>query len=64
MGFYRMPAAHPMPAWRYLAGGCHINRAIGELVETAGFRMERLDTGYLRGRNPLTFMDEGRARSA
>ncbi len=50
------------PAWRYIGGGCHLNRAIGELVEGAGFRIERLDTGYMRGPKPMVFMYEGSAR--
>lgn len=50
------------PAWKRLAGGCHLNRAINWLVEEAGFRIEQLDTGYLAGRNPMTFMYEGAAR--
>ncbi len=51
------------PAWKRLAGGCHLNREIGGLIEGAGFRIERLDTGYMYGRNPLTFMYEGNART-
>jgi hypothetical protein len=35
---------------------------IGDLISTAGFQIERLDTGYMRGRNPFTFMYEGVAR--
>jgi ubiquinone/menaquinone biosynthesis C-methylase UbiE len=50
------------PAWKRLAGGCHLNRAINRLVEQAGFRIEQLETGYLAGRNPMTFMYEGAAR--
>ena len=38
------------PAWKRLAGGCHLNRAINRLVEEAGFQIEQLDTGYLAGR--------------
>jgi ubiquinone/menaquinone biosynthesis C-methylase UbiE len=49
------------PAWKRLGGGCHLNRAISRLVEESGFRIERLTTGYLAGRNPLTFMYEGAA---
>jgi ubiquinone/menaquinone biosynthesis C-methylase UbiE len=37
---------HLTPAWRHLSGGCHLNRAIAELIENAGFRIERLDKGY------------------
>ncbi len=50
------------PAWVWLTGGCHLNRAIADLIAGAGFRVERVDTGYLSGRNPMTFMYEGSAR--
>lgn len=50
------------PVWRQVGGGCHLNRAIGELIEEAGFRIERLETGYMRGPKPMTFMYEGSAR--
>lgn len=50
------------PLWKRLGGGCHLNRAISHLVTGAGFKIERLDTGYLRGRNPVTFLYEGTAR--
>ena len=50
------------PAWRCLTGGCHLNRDITGMIEDAGFRIERLKTGYLRGRNPMAFMYEGSAR--
>ena len=50
------------PAWRCLGGGCHLNRAIQTLIEDAGFRFERLETGYMRGPKALTFMYQGSAR--
>jgi ubiquinone/menaquinone biosynthesis C-methylase UbiE len=50
------------PIWKRLAGGCHLNRAISELLQDAGFHMERLETGYMRGPKAMTFMYEGRAR--
>lgn len=50
------------PLWRRVAGGCHLNRAIARIVEGAGFRVERLETGYMRGPRPMTFMYEGSAR--
>ena len=53
---------HLTPAWKYLSGGCHLNRAIEELVENAGFRIERLDKGYVQGPKLMTFMYEGSAR--
>lgn len=50
------------PAWERVSGGCHLNRAIKTLVQDSGFRIEKLETGYMRGPNPMTFMYEGRAR--
>jgi ubiquinone/menaquinone biosynthesis C-methylase UbiE len=50
------------PMWKQIGGGCHLNRAISELIEGAGFRMERLETGYMKGPKPMTFMYEGSAR--
>ena len=53
---------HLNPAWKHLGGGCHLNRAIGALIEGAGFQFERIETGYMRGPRPMTFMYEGSAR--
>ena len=50
------------PTWKHVGGGCHLNRAIADLIEAAGFEFERLDTGYMRGPKPMTFMYEGSAR--
>jgi len=50
------------PLWRCIGGGCHLNRAISQLIESAGFRIERMDTGYMEGPRPMTFMYEGSAR--
>jgi ubiquinone/menaquinone biosynthesis C-methylase UbiE len=50
------------PVWKRIGGGCHPNRTIGALIEAAGFQFERIDTGYMRGPRPLTFMYEGSAR--
>jgi ubiquinone/menaquinone biosynthesis C-methylase UbiE len=50
------------PAWKLLAGGCHLNRAIGAMIEGAGFRIERLETAYMPGPKPMTFIYEGSAR--
>lgn len=49
------------PVWKRLGGGCHLNRAIGTLIEAAGFKFDRLQTGYMRGPKPMTFMYEGSA---
>jgi ubiquinone/menaquinone biosynthesis C-methylase UbiE len=50
------------PAWKRLGGGCHLNRAIGTLIEGADFQFDRIETGYMRGPKPMTFMHEGCAR--
>lgn len=49
------------PAWRYIGGGCHLNRPIRTMIEDAGFRIDRIETGYIPGPKPMTFMYEGSA---
>ena len=51
------------PAWKGISGGCHLNRAVNELIENAGFQIEQLESGYMRGPKPMTFMYEGSARA-
>lgn len=43
------------PLWRKIAGGCHLNRAISDLIQMNGFTLRELDTAYLPGPKPLTF---------
>ena len=50
------------PVWTRITGGCHLNRPIEQIIETAGFAIERLDTGYLPGPKFLAFLLEGSAR--
>lgn len=50
------------PLWTRIAGGCHLNRAVGVLIEDAGFRIERLHSAYMSGPRALTFTYEGCAR--
>jgi ubiquinone/menaquinone biosynthesis C-methylase UbiE len=47
------------PAWRHIAGGCHLNRKIDEMIQSAGFDLKKLQTGYAQGLRPMTFMYEG-----
>jgi ubiquinone/menaquinone biosynthesis C-methylase UbiE len=49
------------PIWKRVSGGCHLNRAMGSLIEAAGFQFNHLETGYMRGPKPMTFMYEGSA---
>ena len=50
------------PAWRSISGGCHLNRPIQAMIEAAGFRVDRIETGYMPGLKPMTFMYEGSAQ--
>src|SRR5229473_7430718 len=34
------------PIWKRVAGGCHLNRKPDDLMQSAGFRIESLETGY------------------
>ena len=52
------------PIWKRISGGCHLNRAISQLVQDAGFRIDRIETGYMKGLQPMTYMYEGFARPA
>src|SRR5215217_7423753 len=51
------------PCWKAVAGGCHLDRRIDELISAAGFRIESLDTGHMPGPKPWTFMYQGSAVS-
>jgi ubiquinone/menaquinone biosynthesis C-methylase UbiE len=49
------------PVWRRLAGGCHLNRDVPELLTAAGFRVEEMATMYLPGWKPATWNTWGSA---
>ncbi len=51
------------PVWRRLAGGCHLNRPIADLIRESGFAIVDLKTEYLPGPRPMTFMYEGIAHA-
>jgi hypothetical protein len=48
--------------WSKISGGCHLDRPIADLIVSAGFRVETLDTGYAPGPKMMAFMSEGSAR--
>jgi ubiquinone/menaquinone biosynthesis C-methylase UbiE len=50
------------PLWKQIGGGCHLNRPIDAMIAANGFRIEALQTGYMKGPKPMTFMFEGIAR--
>jgi len=52
------------PVWTRIAGGCHMNRAIADLIAGAGFRLDGLETAHVAGPKVLTFMYSGAATPA
>lgn len=49
------------PCWAYISGGCHLDRKMDELIRTAGFQLDAVETGYMRGPRIGTFIYQGRA---
>jgi ubiquinone/menaquinone biosynthesis C-methylase UbiE len=52
------------PYWKRFAGGCNLNRNIPSLLQDAGFRVIHLNTGYMKGPKPFTYLYEGSASPA
>jgi ubiquinone/menaquinone biosynthesis C-methylase UbiE len=52
------------PIQRRVAGGCHLNRRIDELVAGAGFEVTRIDTFFMAGPRVFGHMFEGVATKA
>ncbi|MGH9433024.1 MAG: class I SAM-dependent methyltransferase [Terriglobia bacterium] len=52
------------PVWKRVAGGCHLNRKVDELITGAGFRIAELKTCYLPGPRPMTYTYQGFAELA
>jgi ubiquinone/menaquinone biosynthesis C-methylase UbiE len=49
------------PLWRNIAGGCHLDRKVDNLIRAAGFEISKLRNEYAHGPRPMTYMYEGRA---
>jgi ubiquinone/menaquinone biosynthesis C-methylase UbiE len=47
------------PCWTWISGGCHLDRKTDALLRVAGFRIKALETGYIKGPKPWTFMYQG-----
>jgi SAM-dependent methyltransferase len=47
--------------WKGIGGGCHLDRKTDDLIRAAGFRIEALETGYIKGPKPWTFIYWGKA---
>jgi ubiquinone/menaquinone biosynthesis C-methylase UbiE len=50
------------PLWSRLAGGCHLNRQIDDLIVGAGFRIEALTYARMPGPRTHSFLYQGSAR--
>jgi ubiquinone/menaquinone biosynthesis C-methylase UbiE len=49
------------PYWKRISGGCHLDRKMDELIRSAGFEIDAMETGYMKGPKPWTFMYQGAA---
>jgi ubiquinone/menaquinone biosynthesis C-methylase UbiE len=47
------------PLWKPLAGGCHLNRDIPALLKAGGFRIGEVQSSYLPGPRPMTWVWRG-----
>jgi ubiquinone/menaquinone biosynthesis C-methylase UbiE len=52
------------PLWSRLAGGCHLNRKMDDLIASSGFRIEAMENARLPGPRTHTFLYQGRAKPA
>jgi ubiquinone/menaquinone biosynthesis C-methylase UbiE len=50
---------HPLHS--RIAGGCHLNRPIDDLITQAGLIIKELETGYGDGPRPFSYLYRGRA---
>jgi ubiquinone/menaquinone biosynthesis C-methylase UbiE len=50
------------PYWKRIAGGCHLNRKVDELITDAGFQITEVKTFYLPGPRPMTYTYQGIAQ--
>ena len=44
------------PCWKWIGGGCHLDRKMDDLIRAAGFKLDALETGYMKGPKPWTFI--------
>ena len=47
------------PLWKPFSGGCHLNRDIPALIRAGGFNIGQLDSSYLKGPRPMTWVSRG-----
>jgi ubiquinone/menaquinone biosynthesis C-methylase UbiE len=51
------------PLQKRFAGGCHLTRNARELIEAAGFAVDQVDSYYVRGPKPWSYVYRGVARA-
>ena len=49
------------PCWKRIGGGCHLDRKMDDLIRAAGFQIDAIEKGYMKGPKPWTFMYQGSA---
>ena len=49
------------PYWKLIGGGCHLDRQMDDLICGAGFQIDAIEVGYMKGPKPWTFMYQGSA---
>lgn len=52
------------PLWRRIAGGCHLNRPMSELIAGGGFEVTEMERGYIAGPRVAAYTYRGVARPA
>jgi ubiquinone/menaquinone biosynthesis C-methylase UbiE len=50
------------PGWRRIAGGCHLDRSIDELIANAGFAFDALHRRYIARPKLMTYTYSGQAK--
>jgi ubiquinone/menaquinone biosynthesis C-methylase UbiE len=51
------------PYWKPISGGCHLDRKMDDLIRAAWFKISTVETGYMTGPKPWTFMYRGSAKN-
>jgi ubiquinone/menaquinone biosynthesis C-methylase UbiE len=49
------------PYWKRIGGGCRLDRKTDDLIRAAGFEIDAMETGYMKGPKPWRFMYQGAA---